>query len=246
MHPTTATTPSPADLDLLDRVARSLARSRKLTPADVDDFAQTVQLRMAERHYDVFALFEARASLRTYLTVVVARLLKDWQNHQLGKWRPSAAARRLGPVAVTLDREVNRDGTPVDEATRMVASRAGRSEAELTGLMAHLPRRPKRRIVPLDPLRVPETAFVDPIVEDLQRRATRQARRALLRALAQMCPTDARLFVSRYLKNHTVARLAKAERVDAKVLYRRFDRIRRTLRECVIAQGVSGPDCVEA
>lgn len=237
--------PSPEDLALLDRVARSVARARRLTPADTDDFAQTVHVRMAERRYDVFERFEGRASLRTYLTVVVARLLKDWQNHEYGKWRPSAAAVRLGSAAVMLDRLLNRDGVPVHEAVRMVAGCANRSEGDVSALSDLLPRRTKRRHVPLELAGQHEALSVDPLSAAADGRAQTAARRALAQALADIAAADARLFVERYVGQRTVAALAKAEQIDPKLLYRRFDRIRKTLRARVVAQGVLAASSAE-
>ena len=89
-------TPSPSDLQLLATVIREVARVRRLSPADAQDFGQSVQVRCLERDYEMFRRFSGRSSLRTYLRVVVTRLLLDWQNSSYGKWRPSATAARLG------------------------------------------------------------------------------------------------------------------------------------------------------
>src|SRR5262245_22016454 len=90
------TVPSSDQLALLNRVIKEATRSRRMSAEDAEDFAQWVQLRLLERAYDVFDRFTGKSSLRTYLTVVVRRMLLDWQNSEYGKWRPSAAAVRLG------------------------------------------------------------------------------------------------------------------------------------------------------
>ena len=104
------TLPTATQLTLLDSVIAAVARVHRLKREDRDDFAQSAHLRLAERRYDVFARFAGRSSLRTFLTVVVTRLLLDWRNGQRGKWRPSAEARRRGTWAVELERLVFRDG----------------------------------------------------------------------------------------------------------------------------------------
>ena len=116
-------TPSPSDLQLLASVIREVTRARRLTPADAQDFAQSVHVRCLERDYDMFRRFGGRSSLRTYLRVVVTRLLLDWQNSSYGKWRPSATAARLGGPALLLERLIERDGCTRDEAVRVVSSR---------------------------------------------------------------------------------------------------------------------------
>lgn len=237
--------PTPQDLDLLDKVARAVARARRLSPADVEDFAQSVHVKMAERQYDAFRKFEGRASLRTYLTVVVARLLKDWQNHEYGKWRPCAAAARLGPLGAALDQELNRDGCSVEEAVRLVASRTGRDEAEVRRLADALPRRSKRRLVAIDAVENRGVSFDDPVAASERARALASARATLRAALADLPTGDVRLLARRYVTQAPVASLAKEAGVEAKGLYRHFDRLRRTLRQKIEARGVHGAPCAE-
>jgi len=82
--------PTPGELSLLDTVIRAVARARRLACGDFQDFAQTVHLKLLERRYDAFSRFRGDSSLRTYLTVVVTRILLEWRNARSGKWRPSA------------------------------------------------------------------------------------------------------------------------------------------------------------
>ena len=143
----TSNPPSPDDLELLSHVLREVARSRRLSPEDAQDFIQTAQMKLLERNYDIFCRFSGRSSLRTYLTVVVTRLLLDWRNSVYGKWRASAAAVTLGrcggPTGAA--RRV-RDGYTMDEAIGVVLggrnapargrARADRGTAAATALPA--------------------------------------------------------------------------------------------------------------
>lgn len=233
--------PSDQHLDLLDKVARSVARARGLAAADVEDFAQTVHVRMAEKNYVPLRKFEGRASLRTYLTVVLTRQLKDWQNHEYGKWRPCAAADRLGPLGQVLDRELNRDGHTTDEAVRLVASKTGHAESEVRRVAWQVPRRTRRRLVDLDAALQQGVPFTDPVAAAQHERSLAHARGVLVDALHQLPPGEARLFVRRYLVSNSVAHLARECGHEQKGLYRRFERIRRTLRDRVTARGVARP-----
>jgi RNA polymerase sigma factor (sigma-70 family) len=239
MHPLT-TVPPPDVLQLVDRVARSVGRSRHLTPEDVDDFAQTVQLRVAGNDYDILRQFEGRSSLKTYLTVVAARMLKDWQNHRYGKWRPSAASERLGPVAVTLDRLINRDAVPATEAVRTVASCTGLPEHAIEFVADRVPRRHKRQLVGLEVAEGRGVDFEDPVAAAEHDQETAATRSRLARALAGLPQEDARLMVMRFVGGHAVSDLARRHGVDAKGLYRRFERIRRDLRQRLRAGGLAG------
>lgn len=239
MHPL-PTVPPPDVLQLVDRVARSVGRARHLSPEDVDDFAQTVHMKVAAADYDVLRQFEGRSSLRTYLTVVAARMLKDWQNHRYGKWRPSAASERLGPVAVALDRLINRDAIPAGEAVQTVASCSGLSEQAVSQMADLVPRRHRRQMVGLDAADTRGAEFADPVLAAERDRETAATRSLLARVLTELPREDARLMVLRFVSGHAVSDIARRHGADAKGLYRRFERIRRDLRQRLRAGGLSG------
>src|SRR5207247_4910890 len=102
---------------LIERVVVWVCARRCLRGADAEDFASTVKLRLIEDDYEVLARFEGRSSLKTYLTVVVNRFYLDYQTQRFGKWRSSAEARRLGPVALRLEVLLYRDGLTFEEAS---------------------------------------------------------------------------------------------------------------------------------
>lgn len=234
-----STVPLADVLKLVEQVARSVGRARYMALEDLDDFAQTVYLKIAADDYHVLRQFEGRSSLRTYLTVVTVRVLKDWQNHRYGKWRPSAASERLGQVAVTLDQLINRDGVAATEAVRTVATRNGLSEREVGQVADQVPRRPKRQMVSLEAADTCTSDFVDPVALDERHRRSAVARSLLARALAELPREDARLMVLRFVRGHAVSDLARRHRLDPKGLYRRFERVRRDLRERLQTEGLA-------
>lgn len=231
------------DISLLDSVITTVTRSRRMQREDVEDFRQSVHLRLVERNYDIFRRFAGRSSMKTYLTVVVCRLLLDWQNHTMGKWRPSAAARRLGDTAVDLDRLLHRDGCSIEEAVRHIRSRNGNSDAgAIRRLGLALPPRVPRA-VRLAQVHATITDFRDPVEEgaDLAQLAAR--RTALARALRRLERGDRSLIFLRYRKQLSVQRIAQRRAEDAKALYRRFDRILLRLRSQLRAEGLEGAGC---
>jgi RNA polymerase sigma factor (sigma-70 family) len=238
---TTPTLPSQEQLELLTRVVREVTRSRRMTPEDAEDFEQSIQVRLVERDYDIFRRFTGRSSLRTYLTVVVRRLLLDWQNGQYGKWRPTTTALRLGEHAVDLERLMGRDGFTTDEAIEWVRSRnKALSATYLRRLAESLPSRVRRRNVSDEVLiETRGVDFEDPIAarERYGRHARIKSRLAL--ALEQLPMGDRQLLALRYRDRQSVQNLAKLMKTDAKALYRRFDRVLRSLRKDMIEQGVT-------
>lgn len=232
--------PTPAELATLDRVIRLVARSGRLQPQDAEDFAQSVHVRLLERGYDVFDRFHGRSSLRTYLTVVVRRLLLDWRNALQGKWRASAAAARLGPTAVALERLIYRDSHSASEAIQVMRSRGMESTAQLQNLFEQLPRRERPRRISDERLADLHVAsFEDPLDVEQRLRARRRVASVLSRVLRELPPEDRWLLRARYEHTQSIQSVAETLQVDAKVLYRRFDRVLRTLRRSLESAGLT-------
>ncbi len=237
-------TPSEADLATLAVVIRDVSRLHRLSDADAQDFAQTVHLRLIERHYEAFAKFDGRSSLRSYLTVVVTRLLLDWRNAIYGKWRPSAAARRLGAAGIELDRLINRDGYTPDEAVELLRRRLRAPTAHFRQLADQVPRRARRRFVDDDILRASALErFQDPIEAREDRSAALRSSHALARACRQLPADDRKLIALRYQRSMTVQQIGKALQINPKLLYRRFDRTLRLLRSALDTAGIHIADC---
>jgi RNA polymerase sigma factor (sigma-70 family) len=242
-----AHTPSSQELTLLETVIRAVARSRRMSREDAEDFHQTVHLKLVERGYDVFYRFSGKSTLRTYLLVVVHRMLLDWQNHHFGKWRPSAAAVRLGKAAVVLDRLIDRDGHSVDEAIAcMHTAGETRPSEELRRLADSLPRRRRRRVIATEVAKErQQVAFEDPIEKAEQVKRAVRTRAVLRQELARLSPDDRRLIAVRYRAQTPVRTIANRINADHKALYRRYDRILGSLRGRLVARGVSRATALE-
>jgi RNA polymerase sigma factor (sigma-70 family) len=230
----------------LAQTLRDVARARRLSPDDAQDFIQSAQVRLIERNYDVFERFTGRSSLRTYLTVVVTRMLLDWRNSVYGKWRPSAVAVRLGKTAVTLERLIARDGYAPAEAIEHLLGRPDvPSRAELQRIAEALPYRQRTRMVSEEILQdMGGIWFEDPLDAAEQRQTEHRVQRALAAALTQLPAEERWLIHVRYRQHRSVQALAQVLQTDPKRLYRRFDRALRLLRRAMIAAGVSGADIV--
>ena len=235
----TSTAPSPEQLALLAQTIRDVARTRRLSREDAEDFGQTVHVRFLERGYDILERFEGRSSLRTYLTVVVTRMLLDWRNSLYGKWRPSRAAEALGEHAIDLERLLSRDGYTLAEAVEILRMKKGApAPAALRQLAGRLPTRPRRRTVSDETLReVAGPGFEDPIEAKERDRATRRLHAALAAALRQLPSEERWLIQARYVQDCTVRAAAQALHTDPKGLYRRYGRVLRSLRDVLDAAG---------
>src|SRR3954447_9370560 len=142
-----------SNLALIDRVIRRGCAKGAISPDDAEDFASEARLALLDNDCAILREWQQRASLATYLTVIVQRLLADWLRRQRGKWRPSAEARRLGEAAGVLEKLVHRQGLSLDEALpQLRAHDPSLTMDDACALVQKLPPRPPRhRVVQLDP-----------------------------------------------------------------------------------------------
>ena len=219
------------NLALVDCIVASICRRNRLTKEEAEDFASVVKLKLIDDDYLVLRKFSGKcASLRGYLIAVVQHAYQDHRNHLWGKWRPSAEARRLGPLAVKLDTMLHRDGLTLDEACALAAP--GDRE-EMQRLASKLPPRAKRRMEDIQQLetvpsreRSPEARLLDrerqEIADSLQR--------VLAEALEGLTSEERLLLHLRLERRFSLVSVAKAYGVDARRLYQRWERLIRQLR----------------
>lgn len=234
-----------AQLPVIDRVIAWVCARRCLRGADAEDFASIVKTRLIENDYDILAKFEGRSSLKTYLAVVVNHLYLDYQVQRFGKWRPSAEARRLGPVAQRLETLLYRDGLTFDEACGVLESDPRVSEARdtLHDLSLRLPRRePRGRAVG-----GPEPAEHGvPAVERAERQALADRTFAAIRQTIAGLPARDRLFLRLHVESGlTVAQAARSLGVEQKSLYRKKEELLKRLREGLEAASIGSQDVQE-
>ena len=232
-------------LAVIERVIRWVCARHGLRGADAEDFASTVKLRLIENDYEVLGKFEGRSSMKTYLTSVVVRMYLDFQVQRFGKWRPSAEARRLGPVALRLERLLYRDGLPFEEACGVLLSdpNVRETRAELEALRARIPQRTSRRAEPrdLDPVAPGDDGLTAVVRAERQALADRVFT-AVRCALAKL-PARDRVFLRLHFQSGlSVADAARALHADQKALYRRKEEILKRLRADIEAEGVSRED----
>lgn len=236
------------NLGWVDRVAASVCRRHGLDPDESDEFAGWARMRLVEDDYAVLRKFRGESAITTYLTVVVTMLFRDYRVSRWGRWRPSAAARRQGDVAVRLETLVYRDGYRVDQAGEMLraAGHTDLPDRELVRLLATLPARAGTRPVgvgdePLETL--PSTSAADEqVVAEEADGERRVAEDALKRALDGLPPEDRVIVRMRMWEEMSVADISRALRLEQKPLYRRLERIFTRLREQMEGAGITRED----
>jgi RNA polymerase sigma factor (sigma-70 family) len=234
-------------LKLVKEIVAFCCRRSKFSPEDAEDFQQTVMIKLIEEDYAVFRLFEGRSDIRTYLTVVINRLLLDYQNHLWTKWRSSAEAGRLGPIAERLEKLMVRDGLFFGEACHILQGEGVEmSEDELAEIRAKLPPKFTRRFVTEETLQTMASRELGPgekLDQKEQRTLVLRVLRVVFREI-QALPAEDRLLV-RMRTELKVADIARMRGMDQKRLYRRLDKIYARLRKTLEKQGIRRKDVEE-
>jgi RNA polymerase sigma factor (sigma-70 family) len=227
-----------SQLALIDDVVGFVARRHWLLPQDREDFGSMVRLRLIENDYRVLREFRGHSTLRSYLVVVITRLMLDYRIAEWGKWRPSARAKRLGPLAVRLEILVYRDQMTIDAACEALrASKLVVTPSEAAAILNRLPMRSRRRLVGESALEGLAAPTLAPDVM-MMRPERRRASMALSAALAKLGADDRRLLKLRFLDRVPVATIARRDGLEQKWLYRRIERLLAKIRPELERQGL--------
>jgi RNA polymerase sigma factor (sigma-70 family) len=237
-----------SELALIERVIAWVCARRCLRGADGEDFSSTVKLRLIENDYEILGRFEGRSSLKTYLTAVVNRLYLDYQTQRFGKWRPSAEARRLGPVALRLEALLYRDGLTFEEARGVLQTdfQVAESREALYELSLKLPRRSLRRSGASADEELPVPAFGLSTIEQAERQILAERTFLVLRKALGRLPARDRIVLRLHVEGGlSVADVARALGEEQKALYRRRDAAFKQLRVDLEAEGIGCGDARE-
>lgn len=236
-------------LPTIERILASVCRRHAASDEEAEEFGSWARLKLIEDDYAVLAKFQGRSRLTTYLTTVLVNLFRDFRIQRWGKWRPSAAARRLGTTAVLLERLTSRDGFSFEEAARHLRDNhaVDRTDAELAELAAELPHRTRRYHEGEEALEgLPGEARTSGRVEAAERdELARRIEGTLATALAGLGEEDRVLLRLHFREGLTLARIARLLGVRQKPLYRRKNRLQGRLATALEAQGIGRDEVAE-
>jgi RNA polymerase sigma factor (sigma-70 family) len=239
-------------LPLVERLSRHFCRGSRLTPEDVEDFVAQVRVHLLDGDYAVLRAFEGRSTLATFLALVIQRLLLDYRARLWGRFRPSAAASRLGPAAVRLETLLLRDGLPLREAVAALSAHGQElTIAEAERIARELPERKHRGVeIDVSDVNPSEMAVAGDTVErDMTARehhATRTALGKAMRTAMSALPADDRTILRLHFDAAMpVAAIARSMGLDQRRLYRRLGRLCDVLREQLLQAGIQPADVAD-
>lgn len=232
----------------INRIAAFVARRNHLNADETEEFVQVVHNRLFENDYAIIRKFKGESLFSTYLTTVIVRLFQQCRVEQWGKWRPSAEAKRLGGLAITLERLITRDGFSFLEAVNILTIRsdAPATAAELEALYLRLPQRGPRPVMVSDD-DLPDAVSVEPDADerlesrDRQRTARRMCE--VVDGVLEGLEAEDRLILKmRFWYNSKVPDIARQLHIDQKKLYKRLEKLFAVLRRALEKAGLSRAD----
>jgi RNA polymerase sigma factor (sigma-70 family) len=236
-----------SNLAVVESVVSYVCQRHRLSGSEAEEFDSEVKVRLVDRDYEVLRKFQHRSSLRTYLTIVIQRIYLDYRNRLWGKWRPSAEAQRLGPLAVRLETLMARDGFGFDQACEYLRTNEHvvATDSDLDAIAARLPIRAKRAMVgesELEDVADPADSLDDRLLSNERHAGARRILVALRRVVQTLSDQDRLILRLRFQDGIAVADIARTLHIDQKPLYRRFDGLLRQLRAALEAAGVEAAE----
>ena len=230
-------------LPTIEKIFSALARRHGLS-SDAAEFSASAKRRMIENDYGILAKFRGEASLPTYLTVVLSMLFREYRVLEWGRWRPSAAAKRGGWLAIRLEQLVSRDGLSVGQAGDLLrtAGFTTLADAELGRIAALLPTR-----APLPPVQsghssteVAGSPRAGDVIDAEETDRTAGTVTQVLGEALDTLPSDDRLIVQlHYGESKSIADIARELALPQESLYRRVERTLGVLRSFLERSGIS-------
>ena len=213
-----------AQLGWIERAAPAVCRRHGLSADETAEFTSWAKLKLVENDYSILARFRGESAITTYLVVVLAMLFRDYRTQHWGRWRPSAAARRRGAVAVRLETLVYRDRVPLRQAAEMLRSsgQTELSDRELAALLAELPAHGAVRPIQLN-ADANDHAAPGGADDFLATEDAASGERAIAEAVRSLPPEDQVLLRLRFWEGLSVAEISRSLGLPQKPLYRRLD-----------------------
>ena len=241
--------PNPSDtfleqLPLIEQIIRAVCRGRGMDAAEVEEFAAFVKLRFIEKDYAIIRKFRGRSSFGTFVTTVISRLLNDYKDQHWGggKWRNSAEARRMGPVAEGLERLLVRDHRSLEEAfVSLSVKYPGTTRAELAAMALRFRTRHRAKMSSLEDCESAE-AIADAGMDAGKAEMLARLSSVISAFVAALPKEDQLIFQWRFEDDMPVPRIALALRLDMQLVYRRLRKHFFDLRKAIEKAGITTED----
>lgn len=231
---------------VLDAV-RFVSSRHHLSRDMADELRGRTMLHLALNDYAVLRSWRHECNLHTYLVTVITRVFFDYRNHEWGKAKPPAIARRLGNVALMLWRLTHRKRLTFDEAVQTLHADHAVTETrdQLWEMFSKLPPVSGRYFVDVSELAQAEQpgAEADALVRTAERqRLAGRVECALVQALSGLAEEDRVILKMFFTDGLTRAQIARLLHLDQQRLYPRFISLMGRLQAALASQQVTAGD----
>jgi RNA polymerase sigma factor for flagellar operon FliA len=229
----------------LESALDAICRRKRLPNADADDFRQDFWLHLVEHDWDVLRRFRGDSEPATYYHVVVRNFFVNWLYDGRARWRPSAAARHIGPVALAYDRLTRRDGFTREQAIEtLLAKDATLSRCGLETIADQVPL-PRTSMVNGVAVSTPTAAEV--LVEQRDRRRRRAVTGSRLRAfVAARSDEERRILHYWFVEDLEASAIANILHLSRPQIYRRVAALKAELTAALLAAGIGENEAEQA
>jgi len=235
-------------LDAIEAVLRYVCREKRLSADDGDEFSSWTRLKLLENDCAILRKYGRISTFKTFLFVVVRRKYTDWLREKNGKFHPSAEAKRLGPIAIELERLVLRDRMKYEEAAQTLVSKGiAPSIKACDEIWGRLPQSQGHQFVDpdvIDGMLVPPEP--DPVEISRLRELVARVLAVLRLIVDQLPPADNLIFRWRYWDEISVAEIARLQQTEQKPLYRRFNQIHKEIKRRLLEEGLTEDEVLES
>jgi RNA polymerase sigma factor (sigma-70 family) len=223
-----------AHLATVNRAIAIVGARRRLCRTAREELSSDVYIRLLQRDGAALRKYRGESSLLAYLVVVVQRVLLDRHIANKGRWRPSAAARRLGQAAMLVERLVFGQGLSMQEAAPIVRAETGATHTDdefefLLSLLRPRVRRQVLDIASLDDLRADTPSPEDALVAA----GAYPGPERLARAIERLAADDREMVQLRFVHGLRLREIARRRHIDERAIYRRFERVLAQLRSAL-------------
>lgn len=233
--------------DLVLEAVRYVAARQRLSRDVTDELRSRVMLHLTSHDYLALRRWRRESSLQTYLVTVITNVFFDYRNHEWGKAKPPAIARRCGAEALLLWRLTHRKRLSFDEAVNLMQTEyeTTATRDELWAFYSRFPRARGRYFVDVAELADREQPGADAdglvVQHDLHSRAAR-VDRALAAALRGLDAQDRLILKLFFTDGMTRAAISRLLQLDQQRLYPRFLQLLDRLREALEAEGIDAAE----